>query len=98
MDTVAPILFLAFITEGLVEYLFVPLADSPWLKPALSPLLTRYVAVLTGIGLAFAFQADVLAMAGLEATWPPLDYLITGVLIGRGSNYLNDLLDRFAGA
>lgn len=95
MDTIAPILFLAFLAEGLVEYLFVPLAEKQTIKPELTPLLTRYVAVLLGIGLAFAFRADVLATIGLPAAWQPLGHLITGIMIGRGSNYMNDVLDRF---
>lgn len=109
---ILPILFLAFLCEGLVEYVARPfLVPNPgdevpsragaatkhgWaLPPDLGALLLRYVAAAVGIGLALAYQVDLLALAGLSSGWPWVGQIITGILIGRGSNYINDLSDRW---
>ena len=107
---ILPILLLAFLCEGLVEYLGKPLfrlsraaesgaeqGEAPdSAKPSgAGPMALRYLAALVGVALAFAYRADILAMAGLTPALPWIGYLITGLIIGRGSNYINDLADRW---
>lgn len=113
MDPIEPflaILFLAFLAEGLTEYLARPILDglgspdpgnatasghaiqNP--KSAIqNPLWLRYVACLVGVGLALAFRADLFSAVGLAAINPWIAYVLTGILIGRGSNYVHDLID-----
>ena len=50
---------------------------------------------LVGIGLAVAYRADALALFGLVAWAPWIGWVVTGLVIGRGSNYLHDLIDRW---
>lgn len=105
MQTLTPfaaILILAFLAESLTEYFARPVIHAFPTGPApqapgnpVSPLWLRYIAALVGIGLAIAYRADVLAMAGLVAWSPWVGYVITGIIIGRGSNYLHDLADRW---
>ena len=106
MDVLAPvvgILLLSFLCESLVEYF-----AAPWLKPVnstpdaelpprwrINRLWLRYIAAAVGVGLAFAYRTDLLALAGLTAVHPAVGYAITGIVIGRGANYLNDLVDRY---
>lgn len=94
------VLFLAFLAEGLTEYLARPIiqglsnaepADPA--EPYEKPLWLRYIACLVGIGLALAFKADLFAAVGLAAVNPWIAYVLTGILAGRGSNYIHDLID-----
>jgi hypothetical protein len=44
-----------------------------------------------------AYQVEILMRAGLSSGWPMIGYVINGILVGRGSNYLNDIADRWFG-
>ncbi len=133
LEPILRIVFLAFLAEGLVEYLARPILTGlaapdeeavPSTKDTLvpapqvqakntkvesaeanslrspnsslqTPMWLRYVAVAVGVGLACAYRIDLLAMVGLETWTPWIGYVITGLLIGRGSNYVHDLVDRW---
>lgn len=97
LSPVIQILFLAFLAEALTEYLAAPLVKGEGSRhpAAASPLYLRYIAVAVGVLLALAYRADLLAMMGLCAVTPWVGYIVTGILIGRGSNFLNDLVDRW---
>jgi hypothetical protein len=92
------ILFLAFLAEGLTEYLFRPIVNG-LSKPdegttnVAKPLWMRYAAMLVGTGLAIAFRADLFAAIGLPAFNPWFAYALTGIVAGRGSNYVHNLID-----
>jgi hypothetical protein len=85
---------LAFLAEGLTEYLARPVLAFLGVKDK-SPMWLRYVAAIVGVGLAFAYQADLLALVGFQAVHPAIGLTLTGILIGRGSNYVHDLMDRY---
>jgi len=90
------ILLLAALVEALVEY-FV----QPWLKPdeAEAPLwrsmALRYSAALVGVGLCLAYAVDLLALVGLSGRVPFVGEVLTGLLIGRGANFVNDFIERW---
>ena len=93
-------LALAFITESMTEYIFAvwfDLAAKRWpVLVEIAPL--RYVAMLVGVGLAFAYQLDLLYAAfGVVAGAPYVGILITGLAIGRGANWLHDFASRYLG-
>lgn len=76
----------AVFVEGTVEYIFGKDGKSqPWVK---------YVALLIGALLAIAYGLDLFAQLGLVSTIPYIGQICTGVIIGRGSNYLNDFISR----
>lgn len=74
------------------------------LKPALNPLEARlpgsdrvdyflYLSLLIGVGLAFFYAADALAAVGFgEAS--AVGTLFTGLVVGRGSNFVHDVIKR----
>ena len=90
------ILLLAALVEALVEY-FV----RPWLKPdeAEVPLwrsmALRYSAAIVGVGLCLVYAMDLLALVGLTARAPYVGEVLTGLLIGRGANFVNDFVERW---
>lgn len=84
---------LAFIvTEGTVEYLLgVPFDRIPRLTPYKWVLM--YVSAALGVFLAVYYVIDMLALLGLQASI--VGQVITGILLGRGANFINDLWQRF---
>jgi hypothetical protein len=98
VTAIAGILILATLAESLVEYLIAPpvdeLADDkPWREIAM-----RYIAALVGILLAVTYQTDLLAMLGLTSPWPWVGWVVTGLLIGRGANFVHDFASRWLSA
>ena len=99
---VTGILVLATIAEALVEYLLAPIveakgpsASKPETGVSWCNLALRYCAALIGVGLSLVYRVDLLAFFGLTSPWPWVGWAITGVLIGRGSNFIHDFASRW---
>lgn len=100
----ALIFLLAFVTESMTEYIFGQAANH---IPKLEPLkwLLVYVPLVPGIGLAFFYKIDLVWLLAqalndqlgislpIQLSW--VGMVITGLSIGRGSNYVHDLATRF---
>lgn len=81
-------LMLAILVEGTITHLFGESSEEdhkPWL---------RWVSLVFGVGAAIAYQLDILAALGLPAVYPLIGWIATGLIIGRGSNYVNDFISR----
>lgn len=92
------ILALAFLTETLVEFLFSDLfLQFP--KLASYKWTQKYIAVIVGIGGAFIYQFDLLYLLadffGVPLVHSAFGIVMTGIGIGKGSNYLHDFIMRF---
>lgn len=88
--TLTGIVFLSTLIEGLLTYLFGEKDENATPRKYL-----RYVSLALGIVLAFAYNVRIPQMFGVMATNPLFDYFLSGIVIGRGSNYVNDLFSRF---
>lgn len=89
MEIAAGVFFLAFFVEGLIKYLFgdnTTLANR-WYLP--------YVSLILGIGLAIAYKINLPASIGITTGIPLINFIVSGLIIGRGSNYLNDFVGYF---
>lgn len=75
------------LTEGMVEYVF---GNIPKLKPFL-----MYIALIVGVALAAVYRVDILASLGLVSPVPWVGFVISGLIIGRGSNYVNDIVSLY---
>lgn len=89
MENLIGILFLATFVEGLVTYLFA--------KEGQTQPILKYVALAIGVVLAVAYQIDILAMVGLYSAIPLVSFIVSGIVIGRGSNYVNDAVSMLRG-
>jgi hypothetical protein len=88
MEAVIGILLLATLVEGLVEYVLGGEGTKPYRK---------YAALVLGVVLAIAYDVDIPTMAGLTTTLPFIGNVVSGIIIGRGSNYANDIISAFRG-
>ena len=85
-------LLLAFLTESSVEYVLgTPMDKIPALKP--HKWLLMYAGLLVGVGLCFFFELDLVAPLYGDVSW--VGQLLTGLAVGRGSNYVHDLYSRY---
>ena len=57
-----------------------------------------FLAVLVGIMLCFGSGVRLLALLGIEFQYPVADFILTGLLVGRGSNFVHDLIGRLNAA
>lgn len=79
------------LNEAIIEYFF---GSVKVLKPYL-PLLALSSAVL----LSFIYQINIfVSLLGLNSGSPFLDYLLSGFIISRGSNFVNDFVRRVLGS
>jgi len=97
---VAVVIVLAALTELLIEAV----------KPGLDPLFKRlpipddvepyfYVSLVLGIALCLLFHADLLTAIGLESPYLSAIWFqrgATGVLVGRGANFIHDAIERLS--
>ena len=101
MTLIAVAFALAFLTESFVEYFFGTLFDK--VKPLASAKWTlAYIAAIVGVGLSLYWQIDLIQiianvvakLAGEEPLWKVsiAGQVLSGLAIGRGSNFLHDFL------
>lgn len=83
--------------EGIIEFLVAPLFDMvvPENKSIRVFGLNLSSAIL-GLLLAFGFRFGIFTLFGAEEAIPYMDQVVTGLLMGRGSNWLHNLFKRFA--
>jgi len=92
MEAVTGILFLATFVEGIIKYIA---GDGKPEAMQRKRTYLRYVSLALGVGLAVAYKVSIPELVGISSTYPLVDYALSGVIIGRGSNYLNDILKTF---
>lgn len=78
-------MLLATLIEGLITYLFGE--QLPYSRPAL-----RYISLALGIIASIAYKVDIPAMVGLSSGYAFVSYIVSGLILGRGANYLNDIM------
>lgn len=79
------------LNEAIIEYVFGSVKE---LHPYL-PL----IALSSGIFLAFLYQINIFSLVlNLQSGSPFLDFLLSGFIISRGSNFINDFARRILGS
>lgn len=88
ISPLAVVLAFSALNEAIIEYLF---GSVKGLHPYL-PLL----ALGTAVFLTFSYQISVFALIfNVQSSSPFLDFLLSGFIISRGSNFINDIAQRF---
>jgi hypothetical protein len=94
----AILLVIAFLVETLTEFLFAPFFDK---ITALTPFkwTQMYIALIVGVVGAGLYHFDIIFLLGLYLGQPiPVTWygvMLTGLAIGKGSNYLHDAITKF---
>ena len=93
----AILLVLAVIAETIIMVLkavfpFISLIPDKRVHPEL------FLAVLVGIMLCFGSGVRLLALLGIEFRYVAADFILTGLLVGRGSNFVHDFIGRLNAA
>lgn len=88
MDKLALFTLLATLTESTAEFLF----GSIELLKTWMP----YIALGIGVLVSIAYRLDILnALFGVSAPEPYVGWIVTGLIIGRGSSWLHDFVGRW---
>lgn len=85
------ILFLTVLIEGTISFLA---GENKNGEPR---TYLKYLGLAAGMGLAVAYNVDLPGMVGLSTSMPIINYLLSGIVIGRGSNYVNDIIKFISG-
>ena len=96
MDTVKIIMLalaLAFLAESMVEYILGTIFQKFTIISGWSWVL-MYVSLGVGIGLAFWYQLDLLAII-TEGEATTVGIVLSGSVIGRGANFLHDFVSKY---
>ena len=95
IGTLAVIVLLAYLVETLTEFVLGDLLE----KIAFAKKIVKYVAILVAVGGAVVYRFDLIYLLGQFLTapiaWTWFGTIITGVAIGKGSNYLHDLIQKY---
>ena len=72
-----------------------------WLEQVLGSLkadIEMDIVAAIAIATAFAFgaQMNILEVFGISLDWPVIGYVITGLLMSKGSNFLHDFFETFS--
>ncbi|KAF0197470.1 MAG: hypothetical protein FD169_452 [Bacillota bacterium] len=86
MQISATILLLAIVVEQVTNIIKSAL-------PAIRDEWSRVSAIFVGIILCFATRIGILADLNVPVVYPAVDYIITGLLISRGSNFVHDMFE-----
>lgn len=89
--TIAVIIAVAILIEGLIEY--GKTISNMFYEGDRKTGVTQIITIIIGIGLAFAFNADMFVPLGLTVNHY-IGMVLTGVVMSRGSNYVSDLIGK----
>lgn len=89
--TVAVIIAVAILIEGLVEY--GKNIANMFYDGDKKTAITQIVTIVVGIALAFAFNANMFVPLGLTVN-NYVGMILTGIVMSRGSNYVSDLITK----
>ena len=95
MEVLTPfgiILSLAFLCESMTEYFFSDVLAAF----GLDTKYLRYIAALVGVGLALLYGLDALRdFLGVSPRLAHLGEVLTGLILGRGANFVHDLYSTY---
>jgi len=98
LSLLAVIFLLAFLVESLVEFAFGKIFEN-FPKISKHKWALMYIAMAVGIIGAFVYEFDLLYLLGqflgVEIPMTVFGKVITGAAIGRGSNYIHDLVNKY---
>jgi hypothetical protein len=96
LDALSLVILLAIVVEKLVELFKVLVYAIPFFPDKFRPLTLELISLATGILLAYQTQTNALTIVGISTLNPIVGIIITGLVIGKGSNFAHDFFHRFS--
>ena len=89
---------LSFIAESGVEYILgTPFEKVPKLQPF--KWLLMYAGLAAGVGMSWYYQTDLISLIQVaaqgEGAVTPLGVILTGLVVGRGANFLHQFVSQY---
>jgi len=95
MNGIALVLVLSLVVEKLVQ-LFKDLVYAvPFFPDKFRPLTLQLLSLGFGIVLALGTGLNAMELMGVKFAYPTIGMAITGLVIGKGSNFAHDFFGRF---
>lgn len=82
-------MFMAFFVEGLVDFVKQIVDADKSIKYA------YILSIVLGVVICCVFNLNLLSLLGINTTVPFAGNIVSGFIISRGSNYLNDIISKF---
>ena len=79
----------AILVEAIINMTLGDVPTPKWVKLVAS--------IILGISVCVVWKVGAIGLLGIEGGVPFFDYVITGIIISRGSNFVNDILTRVKG-
>ena len=91
------ILFAAAVGEAVIEFLLVPVVDLFVHKTEtkVRTVIFNSLSGTLGVGIVFTFSLCLFKMLGAVSNFAGVDEVLTGIVIGRGSNFAHGLLKKY---
>lgn len=95
IETFLGIVVLSIFVEAIITYFLPRTSELPGDPGTAAPRWwIKYVSASLGIAVCVAYKADLPAALGLMTGVPFVGSVLTGVVVGRGSNFVNDFISR----
>lgn len=92
MNTLVLVIVFAVLVEALIEY--AKTIGKAIVGKQYKTAVTQLVAVVVGVVLCVAGNADMFAALGITFSIKMLGTVLTGIIISRGANYASDIMKR----
>lgn len=79
----------AILVEAIINMTLGDIPCPKWVKLVAS--------IVLGISVCIVWKVGIIGLLGIEGGIPVFDYVVTGIVISRGSNAVNDILSRVKG-
>jgi hypothetical protein len=83
------LLVFAILVEAIINMTIGDIPTPKWVK--------RFSAIALGVAVCIVWKVGIIGLLGIEGGMPTFDYVITGIVISRGSNIVNDIITRIKG-
>jgi hypothetical protein len=86
--------------EGIIEFIPAPIVRALWpgegeKQNNIRTIILNTLSALLGVAIALNFQLSAFSLLGAEGNMVWVGQVVTGVLLGRGSNYIHAFIKRF---
>lgn len=95
VQLIALVVLAAAVGEGVIEFIPVPLLNLTTCSDKIRTAILNTLSALLGVGIALNFQLGLFSLLGGTGTFAVVDPVLTGILVGRGSNYIHGFIKKF---